>query len=174
MDTAEAYRHRRFDSPGSVYYNVGPGAILDEDTPTSLEQAAQDAASLLRADCTVHWMPGEGSNYILRLLKDGYQSYLAFLNPSFPGLLLVHEGRVISVREWVSSSAPTGGYRGLRPLLVALGGKTGSRLYAIPHYLQVEEAKERAAQYRNQYVEPGDADLGRQVRLLVQARGKES
>jgi hypothetical protein len=147
------------------HWEVGPGSG-NEGSPTDLADCARDAAALLQAGETVHWMPGDGTNYMVHLvIAEGWWRYLAFLNASFPGLLHIHSRT--SVRDWVSSSAPLGGWGGVRPLLVALGCNTHRSTYE--HDVR-EEAKERADQPGSQYVAPGDAALGRQVRLLVQSQ----
>jgi hypothetical protein len=121
----------------------------------------------------VHWEPGDGTSYQVTLLFRGGRRYLAFVNPSFPGLLPLRDG--VTVGDYVRSSAPVGGWLGIRPLLVALGAtRAGSWPYDLTQRQRDarDEAKERARQHRTQYVSSDDEALGRQVRLLVQGEGR--
>lgn len=132
----------------------------------SLRECADAASTLLHAGEPVDWVPGDGTNYQLALFRSRGSRWLAFTNASFPGLLRLRNGG-LNVADYVRSSAPQGGWSGLRPLLGVLCHERawiGNKLVSPS-----VEAEERAKQHRTQPMRDGDAELGRQVRLLVEA-----
>ncbi len=149
-------------------YRIGPNQV--RSPRATLEDCAVDAVTMLKAAYTVYWEPGDGTSYQVRLLVDGNTRYLAFLNASFPGLLPLRTQTTVG--DYVRSSAPQGGWLGIKPLLVALSAaRPGSSPYDLSNRLDaIGEAAERASQHRTQYVADDDAELGRQIRLLVQAK----
>ncbi len=150
-------------------YRIGPNQVgLPK---VSLEDCAVEAVAMLRAGHAVRWEPGDGTSYHVYLLVSEGSRYLAFLNASFPGLLPLRHPTTVG--DYVRSSAPQGGWRGVRPLLVALGAiATLTNPFDLDKRKAdvTDEAKERSRQHHTQYVADGDAVLGREVRLLVLAK----
>lgn len=165
-----------------LYYAVGPGAKNERTKGRSLEQYAVDAAWMLSSDGgrqTIHWQPGDGSNLVVSTVYLNERNWLAAVTvPTTCGLIALPGpgGRRIDVDDWVRSSMPEGYWGTAYPLLAAMGHVRESGAYRPSIFSQKmsEEAGERARQYRTQYVNDKDAELGRQVRLLVNSANPQN
>lgn len=147
----------------------------------TLTQLAVDAAYRLECGSTVEWEPGDGTRYVLALIRADAAPWLCFLNLSKYGrgggmlrLTKPEPDRFLGgtdVGDWCNSTAPVGGWMGVLPLLIAGGFATaparveGLDLWA---YASRREAAYRAA---NSDTTPPihdlDARLGRDIRLMV-------
>ena len=146
---------------------IGPGTGRPDQQRTDLTTMAIDAARLLRSGRAVHWQPGDGTDYHYAVLTDDGQDYLVHLGPSASAMRL---RTAINVGDYVRSTLPRGGWRGTRPLLEGLGYRTGVPLdkrYTLIDFDQAREAESRAKHLGHQPFEQRDAELGRQVRILV-------
>ena len=152
-------------------YDVGVFPREGDPNPdASLPELAIVAAELLEKGETVDWMPGDGTRYCLAMLRADNRNWLCFLNIG-PGILRLREDATTTAADYVGSTAPQGGWRGIRPLLVALGAaRPPSGEVALDRLLVSDQRAEERARADRPHQSPlwsTDADLGRRVRLLV-------
>lgn len=140
--------------------------------PAPLQELAAEAARLLKEGYTVRWEPGDATRYVLSSFRaEGYQ-WLAFLN--FSGLLKLRDtygDHGTSVGDYCWSSAPTGGWKGLRPLIEAMGCAQPRPRLLTDSLLDLDARDEE--RYRRDFPKTTpprdrDAELGREVRALVE------
>lgn len=157
-----------------TYLNNRGGYTLDVNQRAGgtvpLTELAAAAAALLTTGATVDWIPGDGTRYTLATLHADDRDWLCFLNIG-PGMLRLRMDATTTVQDYTISTAPVGGWRGIRPLLVALGAaRPPNGEMATDRLLVSDQRAEERARAENPHRSPlwsSDADLGRKVRLLV-------
>jgi hypothetical protein len=131
------------------------------------------AATALREGMVVDWQPGDGTRYECVSFAIKGVRFFAVLN--LGGWTCKVGGPPRGIDTWIALGLPRGSWRGLRPLLHAMGWAQGGR--PLNDHDAVEEFEARADtpakrsrphehdEYRH------DAAMGRMVRSLLEAEG---
>ncbi len=158
------------DSLSDVDYTVS----VYPDPKVPLAQLAVDAATLLRQGRTIAWEPGEGTRYVMALVRASSADWLCFFNVGQGMVRLkgVHaDGGVgTTLSDWVYSTAPQGGWMGILPILVAGGWVTPPTRAAEIALWPEEQTREwsyRRAHPERLQMHDSDAALGRKIRAMV-------